>query len=485
MTTKIKVSDLDFDLIKANLKEFLQSQPEFTDHNFDGSGLSVLLDVLAYNTHYNALYTNLAINEMFLDSASKRDSIVSIANNYGYLPISRKSARAEISMIVDAGTSTDSTLSIPKYTPFTSTVGNEQFNFYTLSESIGVRSLDGEFVFDSISLCEGIPVIEKFTAISGTKYVLQNSNIDTSTIKVYVQLTSETLNSVTYTFSENMVGLSETDPVFFVKETQDFKYEIYFGKNNLGLEPSDGSVITIEYMISSGESANGLSLFTYNGTQLTGTPVISVISQATGGRELETNDEIKFNVSRKFRLQDRAVTSADYSDIIKSNYQDIDAINCWGGDEQDPPIYGKVFISIKPKSGLFLTPNQKVFIIENLIRPKSVIGITPEIIDPTYNKIEMEVTVRYDPSKTNKSQAQIKELVRQTIVDYNDVDLQKFDGILRLSRLQRNIDDADTSIIDNTTVIKMRRAVDVIYNRAVRYAIEMNNEIAQAGVPEQ
>ena len=482
---KINVSELDFDLIKANLKQFLQGQDQFTDYDFDGSGLNVLLDVLAYNTHYNALYTNMAINEMFLDSASKRDSVISIANNYGYLPISRVAPYAKISLTIPIGSNTSSTLSIPKNTAFTSTINGTDYTFYTISENIGLRNQSaGNYVFSSITIYEGTPVTERFNIYTNTKIQLQNQNIDVSTIRVYVQNT-ESLNTTTYTYSEKIVGLTSTSEVYFVKEIENQLYEIYFGNDNLGKQPAIGSVVTIEYIVTNGSAANGIKLFTYNGQSLGATPTITVLSIAIGGREAETIDEIKYNVSHKYKVQDRAVTANDYADIIKSNYSDIDSISCWGGETMTPPVYGKIYICIKPQNSLFLTSSEKNYIVQEIIKPKAMLGIFPQLVDPVYNIIDLSTTVYYNPNLTNKSNSQITQLVRQAITDYNQMYLQKFDGILRYSRLIRAIDDADNSIINNLTTYKIRRTLDVIFNAAVSYTVQLNNPVWNASMAEE
>lgn len=482
---KINVSDLDFDLIKANLKDFLKGQTQFTDYDFEGSGLNVLLDVLAYNTHYNALYTNMAINEMFLDSASKRDSVVSIANNYGYLPVSRTAAQAKISLTIPIGSNTSSTLSIAKYSAFTSTANGIDYAFYTTSESIGTRNEStGNYVYDSITLYEGTPVIERFNLYGNTKIQLQNKNIDVSTIRVTVQ-DPTSLNSDVYDYSEKIITLTSTSKVFFVKEIESQTYEVYFGNDNLGVQPGSGSLVTVEYIVTNGSQANGLKLFTYNGLSLGGTPVITVLSTAIGGREAETIDEIKYNISHKYKVQDRAVTANDYIDIIKTNYSDIDAINCWGGETMSPPIYGKIYISIKPKNSLFLTSSEKNYIVEEIIKPKSMLGIFPQMIDPVYNFVDLTTTVYYNPNLTNKSSSQITDLVRQAIADYNDANLQSFDGVLRYSRLIAAIDNCDNSIINNITTYKIRRNIDVVYNLASSYTVQLNNGIYHSGVAEE
>ena len=482
---KINVSDLDFDLIKSSLKEFLKGQDQFTDYDFEGSGLSVLLDVLAYNTHYNAMYTNLAVNEMFLDSASKRDSVVSIANNYGYLPTSRTSASAKISLGVPIGSNGSRTLSLPKYSPFTATVSGVDYTFYTIAENIGVRNESTSmYEFSSVALYEGTPVIERFNILDESKIILQNKNIDVSTVKVSVQDPTSLLTT-TYKYSEKVLSLSASSEVFFVREVEGELYQIYFGKDNLGKEPAIGSVVTIEYIVTNGPAANGIKLFNYTGPSLGGVPVITVTQVATGGREAETVDEIKYNVSHKYKVPDRAVTSSDYADIIKTNYADIDSINCWGGETMNPPVYGKVYICIKPKSSLFLTSSEKNYITESIIKPKAMLGIFPTLIDPTYNTIQLETTVYYNPNLTNKSASQIEQAVRQSVIEYNDTYLQKFDGVLRYSRLVRAIDDSDSAIINNVTTITLRRVLDVVFNLSTSYTIQLSNPVYKSGVAEE
>ena len=482
---KINISDLDFDLIKTNLKEFLKTQDQFTDYDFEGSGLNVLLDVLAYNTHYNAMYTNLAINEMFLDSASKRDSVISIANNYGYLPISVTSSKANISMTIPVGNSTSSALSLPKFSPFLANVSGTEYIFYTLSENIGLRNESLlRYEFNSIDIYEGKPVVEKFNYLTNTKIILQNQNIDIKTIKLSVN-DPTSINSVSYKHVESVLTLNSSSEVFFIKEIEGQKYEIYFGKNNLGKEPEIGSVITVEYVVTNGSDANGVKLFTYSGQNSGALPTITVNKVSSGGREIETVDEIKYNVSHKYKIQDRAVTVSDYTDLIKTNYPDIDTISCWGGDSMSPPIYGKIYVCIKPKSSLFLTTSDKNTIVEDIIKPKSILGISPVMVDPVYNTVQLETTIYYNPNLTNRSSSQVQQAVRQSIIDYNETELQKFDGILRYSRLIRAIDDADKAIINNITTVKLRRIVDVIFNLSVSYRIQLNNAIYQPGVPEE
>ena len=486
-TNKIRISDLDFDLIKTNLKTFLQGQSEFTDYNFEGAGLNVLLDVLAYNTHYNAMYTNLAFNEMFLDSASKRDSIVSIANNFGYLPTSKLGARAVVNMVIPALTSTDNMVILPKYSAFSSTINSVKYTFYTITDYSGLKS-GTNFSIPNVELVEGTPVTEKFTVFNNNDIVLNNLNIDVTTLKVTVQDVADSLTTTTYGYVDNMVTLGPTDKVYFVKEIEGGKYKVFFGKNNLGYEPGIGSIITIEYMMTSGSLGNGVKLFSYDGLSLSpgsGTPINTLVTAAVGGKEIETNDEVKYNVSHKFRTQDRAVTADDYVSIIKSNYDNGDAVvTCWGGETMDPPIYGKVYASIKPAGGYFLTATERDHILNTVLKPKSVVGMYPVLVDPEYILVELTTKFYYNPNMTNRSASELVAGVRMAISDYNINNLQKFGGTLRQSRLSRVIDDSDPSITNSITHLHLRKNINVVYNTTAQYVVAFNNPIPQAGFDE-
>lgn len=486
-TNKIRISDLDFDIIKNNLKTFLQGQSEFSDYNFEGSGLNVLLDVLAYNTHYNAMYTNLAFNEMFLDSASKRDSIVSIANNFGYLPISKLGARAVVNMIVPALTSVDNQITLPKYSSFSSTINGVKYAFYTIIEYSSTKT-DNNFIMSNVELVEGTPVTEKFTIFDNSDIILNNLNIDVSTIKVTIQDVADSMTTTVYTKVDNMVTLGPTDKVYFIKEIEGGKYKVFFGKNNLGYEPGIGSVVTVEYMITSGSLGNGIKLFSYDGPSLSagsGTPINTLVTASVGGKEIESNDEIKYNVSHKFRTQDRAVTADDYISIVKTYYGNTDTVvTCWGGETMDPPIYGKVYISVKPSSTYFLTATERDFILNSVLKPKSVVGMSPMLVDPEYILVELDTKFYYNANMTNSSSSKLAAGVRLAILDYNVNNLQKFGGTLRQSRLSRVIDDSDPSITNSVTAVHLRKNIDVVYNTTAQYIVNFNNPVPQAGFDE-
>jgi len=392
--------------------------------------------------------------------------------------------------VVAEGSTKNTTLVLPKYSAFSSTINGVKYGFYTIKEYSGVL-VGTNFEIKNIQLVEGTPVLEKFTIFqsSDSMMMLNNTNIDTSTLKVTVQDVAESFTSTIYSFVDNMVTLTDTSKVYFVKETEDSRYKVYFGKNNLGYEPGIGSVVTIEYMTTSGSRANGIKLFSYDGVTLAtgiGVPIITLTQASVGGKDIESNDEIKYNVSHKFRTQDRAVTADDYVSIIKSdNGVGIDAITCWGGETANPPVYGKVYIAVKPTDAYVLTAAQRMYIKDTVLKPKAVIGIYPELVDPEYIIVQLDVKFYFNANITNKSSTQLEALVRQSIADYNTNNLLRFGGALRQSRLSRTIDDTDKGITNSVISVYLRKSVPVVYNTTAKYLVTFNNPIPQAGFGEE
>ena len=482
---KITTTELDFDKIKTNLKTFLQGQTQFQDYDFTGSSLSVLLDVLAYNTHYNALYNNLAVNESFLDSASKRSSVVSRAKEIGYIPSSARCATSTVNITVSGTSSTPVSLTLPKHSIFVTTVDNVQYNFYTIEDNTALLS-GSTYTFPSVTLREGTPLAFKYSATNSTRYIIPNPDVDKTTITVRVQ---ETALSTTYTSfynNEDLVSITATDNIFFIKEIEDELLELEFGNGTLGKALKTGNVVNIEYFVSSKDAANGAKTFSYQGSSLlSGIVTSSTVLAAVGGVDKEDIDVIRYNAPRAYSAQNRAVTVNDYKSIILTNYSEADSVNIWGGEDNIPPVYGKVFISIKPKTSELLTNSQKEYIINSILKNKNVVTITPEIIDPEYICLEVNTTVYYNPKNTNKTSAQIKTLVLDTIKDYNTQYLNSFDGIFRFSKYSSTIDSAESSIVSNITTLKLHRQVEPKYNLAANYSINIVNPIYYSGVPEQ
>jgi len=482
---KISTTELDFDAIKSNLKTYLQGQTQFSDYDFEGSSLSVLLDILAYNTHYNALYTNLAVNESFLDSASKRSSIVSRAKEIGYIPYSATGATATVNIVVSNTTSTPATLTIPALQAFTATVDGTSYNFYNTSAE--VATLNGStYTFTNVEIKEGTPLQFKYEASDNTRYFIPNNNVDLSTVKVRVQENASSSTFETFVREEELLDLDGESKVFFVKEIDNQLYELEFGNDVIGKGIANGNIVTIDYMTTNKDEANGARLFSYNGaTLLGGTLAISTVLTASGGSDIEDIESIRYNAPRYYTAQNRAVTTEDYKSVIIKLFNEAQTVNVWGGEDNIPAQYGKVFLSIKPKSTSTLTVAQKDVIINEILKNKNVVSITPEIVDPEYINLEVTTTVYYNPRMTIRSISDIKDLVIQEIKDYNTNHLETFDGIFKFSNLSSLIDEVEDSILNNITTIKLHREVSIRYDSNTTYEINLGNPIYHSGVPEQ
>jgi hypothetical protein len=481
---RIQVSELDFDQIKNNLKNFMKGQNQFTDYDFEGSGLSTLLDVLAYNTHYNALYTNLAVNEMFLDSASKRASVVSLAKSLGYTPQSTISARATVNMAVNNPNQTPSALTLPANSPFNTVINGINYVFYNAAEMTIVPN-NGYYTFTGIELIQGNPLSFKYTVTEGQKYIIPNANVDMTTLKVSVQESSSSDNFTTFIPATSLVQLASDSNVYFTKEIDNGLFEIVFGDGIVSSGLTNGNVVHIDYFVSKGSEANGARTFSYNGSNLIGgSTVVTTTAIAAGGAEAESIDSIKFNAPRLYAAQNRAVTPDDYKALIYGSFPYIQSVSVWGGEDNNPPIYGRTYICARPTGASKLTLQQKSDITTSLLSSRSVVSITPVIVDPEYINIALDVTVYYNDRKTTRTASQIETLVTETIYRYDDANLQKFDGVFRYSQLSRLIDTTEPAIVSNITTVLMRRKVAPRYNVSAEYTLNLINPIFTAGVPE-
>lgn len=478
--SKINVDQLNFDGIKTNLKNFLSGQTQFKDYDFDGSNLSVLVDLLAYNTYYNNIYNNLAINEMFLESASKRNSAVSLAKMLGYQPKSIRSSKANVDLVVSFPTSSESPdqLIIPRYTKFSSFVNNNNYYFVTLDERSAFINDSGQYVFSGVQLTEGKLAREKYIVSPGNTFAINNSNCDTSTLRVYVSDSSGVADAVVYSLADNISNVGPTSTVYFLKEIDNGLYQIEFGNGAIGKKLSNGNVVTIEYIVSSGDASNGCKSFNPEIGSFTSGASVTVTTNraAINGAAAETLEEIKFNAPRAYFSQNRAVTENDYQNVIYTNFDNAKSINVWGGEQNEPPVYGKVFISIVPKTGEYLSDDEKLQ-VRDIIRSKSMVTVHAEIVDPTYLNIEVDTIVYYSSNATTKSASAISDMVRNTISTYSDGDLKKFGGIFRYSKLSRLIDSTEKSIQSNITTIKLRREVQPRFNVNAQYVVNIGNPI--------
>lgn len=485
---KIVTTDLDFDNIKQNLKTYLQAQEQFSDYDFEGSGLSVLLDILAFNTHYNALYTNLALNEAFLDSAAKRNSVVSKAKEIGYTPTSAKCSAATVGVtminsIIDPENPRPDTIEIPRYAQFITSVDGVQYSFYTQESYIAYRQ-DDTYIFPSVIIKEGTPLSYSYTYANSTRIIIPNKNVDLSTLKVTVQENALSSTYSIYSSATSIIDVDSNSLVYFTKEIDNQLYELEFGNGLIGKALENGNVITIEYMATSGTAANSARTFTYNNT-ITNTQVfVTTTAIAVGGAEIESIDAIKWNAPRLYNAQNRCVTLDDYKAIIYSNYPNAKSINVWGGEQNEPPSYGDVFISIKPQTGETLSDADKSYILSDIIGPRKVVTIHPKIVDPSFINVELDTTFYYDKLLTSRTSTDLSTIVLNTIQTYNENNLNIFGGILRFSRLTRLIDDADVSITSNISTIKLHCEIPVFFNQSVEYILNTGNPIYNSGVSE-
>lgn len=485
MTTnnkRISVSELDFDDIKENLKDFLRGQEQFSDYDFEGSGMAVLLDVLAYNTHYNGIYTNLAVNEMFLDSASKRASVVSLSKMLGYTPRSAKCATALVNATVVSPTSSPDVVTIPAKQEFSTSVDNVTYTFYNRSAVTVARAPSGNYTFSNLELVEGTPLSFKYTVSPGTRYIIPNPNVDIDTVTVKVQETAGSDNFENFVASSSVLDALEDTRIYFIKEIDDGLYEIDFGNGVVGRQLENGNVITIEYFVSSLEAPNGATDFTYGGVSIAGGNLaITTIDRASGGAASEDIDSIKYNAPRMYAAQNRAVTPDDYKSIILAKFPDAASVSVWGGEDNDPPVYGKVFVCIKPKTSSVLTQLQKDFILSNILRTRNIVSITPEIVDPEIIKVKVNCFVYYNPRETDKTPSHIESLVKEAIIDYSDNELSKFDKIFRFSKMSRVIDEAEPSIVSNISSVSIHREITPFFNISTEYRVNLINPISQDG----
>lgn len=485
LTKRINVSELDFDGIKTNLKSFMAGNDQFTDYDFEGSAFSILLDVLAYNTHYNSLYTNLAVNELFLDSASKRASVVSLAKTLGYVPNSASCAKAYVNATITAPTQNPDVVTLAAGQPFLTSIDGVSYTFYNSSD-VSTVSANGYYTFNNVELIEGTQLTYSYDVAPNQRYIIPNANVDLSTLKVKIRETATDDLFTVYTPAESLTNLDPTTKAYFIKEIDDGLYEVYFGDGNVGYSPPAGNYLTFEYFVSSLEAPNGANTFSYAGEAILDSSLTVVATApASGGSSPEDVASIKFNAPRMFAAQNRAVTTEDYKAIIYKNYPQAQSVVVWGGEDNDPPVYGKTFICIKPKDTTKLTQSQMDTIRSAIIAPRSIVSITPEFVDPEYFNVQISSTVYYNSKVSDKTPSQLETIVRNVIYNYDSTELQKFDGILRYSQLVRLIDESDSAIVSNTTRIAIRREFTPRYNLSAEYKMTMINPIYKSTIPEE
>ena len=475
MATKLEISELDFDGIKANLKNFLSQQDEFRDYDFEGSGMAVLLDMLAYNTHYLGFNANMLANEMFLDSADLRASVVSKAKQVGYTPTSATAAEAAIDVTVT--NATGATLTMARGTKFSTTVDGTAYNFVNNSD-LSITPVDGVYKFSNVKVFEGTYLNFQYTVNTSDtdqRFIIPNDNVDTTTLTIKVQESSSDSTTNTYTLATGITGLDSTSKVYFLQEVENGRYQVTFGDGVLGKAVADGNIVIMDYINTNRAEANGATTFTLNGT-IGGfsTATVTTVSNASGGSNPESITSIKYNAPRDYTAQDRAVTADDYKVLVKSLYANAQSVQVYGGEDAAVPDYGKVYISIKAKSGANLTETTKASIVTSL-KQYAVASIRPVIIDPEITYITLTTNFKYDSGATTKDVSTLETNVLSVISNYNNDTLKDFTGVFRHSKLLENINNADTSILSNITTLKMYKYITPTLNSALKYTLSYNN----------
>ena len=475
MATKLEISQLDFDGIKDNLKTFLSQQDEFTDYDFEGAGMNILLDVLAYNTHYLGYNANMLANEMYLDSADQRSSVVSLAKQVGYTPKSATASKATIDVLVNNGSGASITMS--RGTKFTTTVDGTNYSFVNNAD-VSISPVDGVYKFSNLDIYEGTYLNYKYTANTSDtdqRFIIPNDNVDTTTLTVKVQESSSDSTTNTYTLAAGITALDSTSKVYFLQEIENGRFEVYFGDGVLGEAIADGNIVILDYVTCNRDEANGATSFTLSGTVGGFSNVtITTIDNAANGSGPESIKSIKYNAPRDYTSQDRAVTAEDYKVLVKSLYANAQSVQVYGGEDAATPDYGKVYISIKAKSGSNLTEVTKTSLVQTL-KSYAVASVTPVIIDPETTFITLTTTFKYDSSLTTKDVSTLQTNVLDAVSSYNTDTLEDFTGMFRYSAVGKTIDGADSSILSNITKIKMYKYITPTLSSGLKYTLSFNN----------
>jgi len=486
----VNFTDLDFNQIKTSLKDYLRENSNFTDYDFEGSNLSNIIDVLAYNTYISSYNANMISNEVFIDSATLRENVVALARNIGYTPRSRTSSKAIISFFVNTTgfTTKPVTLTLKKgiVTTSASVFGSESYSFCIPSD-ITVPVVDGIATFSNVTIYEGTFLNSNFTVTANlpappTRYILENSNIDTSTLEVSVRDTESSTSSRKYVFSDTLIEVTSSSRVYFLQEIEDQRYELIFGDGVFGEKLKALNYIEVSYITSSGDAANGISSFNFNGRLVdnnnnlisTGISILSTVSESVGGKEIESVDSIKRYAPKVYSTYNRAVTAGDYEALVPKIYPETESVSVFGGEELVPPQYGKVFITIKPFYGPFVPDSIKNNLNE-LLRKYSVAGIVTEILDLKYLYIEAHINAYYNTSLAANSDA-VKAVISNNITTYSDsTEMNKYGAKFKYSKFQAVVDNSNDSITSNITKVEIRRDLKPLLNQHAEYELCFGN----------
>ena len=489
-SNKLQITDLEFDQIKSNLKSYLSAQDEFQDYDFEGSGMSVLIDMLAYNTHYTGYYANMLGNEMFMDSSSLRESVVSHAKHLNVMPTSVRTPTAKLDFtFTPAGTPTS--LTIAKDTKFTSSINGVSYKFVTNTTTSVPRSATGTYTATGVEIKEGKILNKSYTvnaSDTAQRFIIPNANVDTTTLSVTVQNSSS--DSTVYTYSDgnavDVTTIKGTDKVFFLQEVESQKYEITFGDGAVGKQLSDANIIFIEYIVTGGTLANKASTFTASGSVAGLTSanyILTTSTDATGGADIQTTTSLKFLAPKLYQAQKRATTKDDYKAILLEQRPDIESITVYGGEDADPVQYGKVFIAVKPVGSASFSTAAKTAIKTDILKSSNVVTVIPELIDPIMYYLLIETTVNYDPVTNLTNENTLKTNINTSIQNYFQTNLEKFDQKFRYSKLVQDIDNTNSSVRNNKTTVKyQQRIIPGELGLTSTYTMNFNNVITEGSI---
>lgn len=477
-TNQLDITDIDFENIKENLKDFLKSDPNFTDYDFEGSALSSLVNILAYVTHINAINANIGLNETFLNSAQFRGSVTGHAQMLGYTPKSVSAPAAFLKVTLTSGFDPSLSYVIPKGFKFNTSINGKSFSFVTTTDYTAING-----VFESVRVLEGkYKTAEFLYDVRGQqKFLIPDSNVDTSTLRVNVKPFENSPDIQVFTLVKNITRLGSDSNVFFLSENAEGLFEVSFGDGIIGKALQDGNLISVEYVVTNKDEANSARIFSLSDSINGASASIETLSPARGGEEKESINRIKRNAPITFASQNRGVTPQDYEAIILSEGRNVKSVKVWGGEDEDPPVFGTVNVSIQPLNTDFLSTSEKEEIINSILTPKSMVSITPKLIDPEILGITFEVFFKYDPSQTSLTQTELENKVRKTIQRYGSENHDRFDTVFRYSNFLKAIDNTDISILNSFARIYLQKRFIPLLNVPTTYELEFSVPLYRGG----
>ena len=491
--TALRVAELDFFSIRNNLKNYLRSQSEFTDYDFEGSGMSVLLDVLAYNTYYNGFYLNMAANEAFLDTAQLRQSVLSHAKAINYVPTSSQGAQAKINIKVTPEDTEPlpGTITLEKYTRlFGRDKDGVNYPFVTINANTSTKSAN-TYSFANVFIKQGEVITNQFLMTSNNvtrRFSVPSANVDTTTLVVTVQESSSNTHTREFKLAPDITSITGDSLVYFVEENENLGYTVYFGDNYIGKSPDIGNIVNITYLNTVGAISNNINDFAFTekvAGSYSNNVRVTTVGASYGGTNKETIDQVRFRAPNYYTTQNRAVTTNDYETLITKDYNNIDAVSIWGGEDNDPPVYGKVYISLKTKGFYTLTNFEKENIKTQLISDRNILTVTPEIVDPDYIYILVRGKVTYNTSLTTKTANEILAIVKTAVMNYVQKELNTFRSTFRKSKLSYYIENADPSITGSDIYVYLQSRQLITTNLNKRYIIKFNTPLSKGTFTEK